>query len=74
MSFTLLTCLASIGRVFTYHSVSNPSRCQGYTTTNTVISTNYANFTYDPLGQLTSDLAAECEPHTPTIARVMPRK
>ena len=32
---------------------------RGATTTNTVISTNYANFTYDPIGQLTSDLAAE---------------
>jgi RHS repeat-associated protein len=32
---------------------------RGATTTNTVISTNYANYTYDPIGQLTSDLAAE---------------
>jgi len=32
---------------------------RGAATTNTVISTNYANYTYDPIGQLTSDLAAE---------------
>jgi RHS repeat-associated protein len=32
---------------------------RGAATTNTVISTNYANYTYDPIGQITSDLAAE---------------
>ena len=32
---------------------------RGAAATNTAVSTNYADYTYDPIGQLTSDLAAE---------------
>ena len=35
---------------------------RGMATTNGAGSTNYANYTYDPIGQITSDLAAETCP------------